>query len=244
MPWLQSLQEQARGKLNLPQIFPNQEGTQSLVEGIIFSVPGKSPQGSLALAADPTSTTSSSKTALSSSIYLPGVTRRASGFCIFLLKGDTGWALCNPSSDLLPGSAVLWDYILAMAEPAHRAQHSSLGITATMACSCSFPEAGNCCWCPGGLQEATAPATLPGAPQQGLCGSVKPWHVVPLSTQQGQHKQPGPGWAPTQPGNKETPLQRRQLRGRGQGPCHGKRAVLQQPWEQLGSWKAPARVGD
>lgn len=39
MPWLQSLQEQARGKLNLPQTFPNQEGTQSLGEGIIFIVP-------------------------------------------------------------------------------------------------------------------------------------------------------------------------------------------------------------
>lgn len=39
MLWLQSLQEQARGKLNLPQTFPNEEGNQSLGEGIIFSVP-------------------------------------------------------------------------------------------------------------------------------------------------------------------------------------------------------------
>lgn len=75
-------------------------------------------------------------------------------------------------------------------------------------------------------------------------GCVKPWHVVALSTQQDQHKQPGPGWAPAQPGNKEAPLQRRQRRGRGRGPCHGKRAVLREPWEQLCSWKAPARAGD
>lgn len=39
MLWLQSLQEQARGRLSLLQTFPNQEGTQSSGEGITFSVP-------------------------------------------------------------------------------------------------------------------------------------------------------------------------------------------------------------
>lgn len=101
MPWLQSLQEQARGRLNLLQTFPNQEGTQRLAERIIFSVPSKSPQGSSAFAADPTSITSSLETTVSHSIYLPGITRRASGFCIFPLKGDMGWALSNPPGDLL-----------------------------------------------------------------------------------------------------------------------------------------------
>lgn len=63
--------------------------------------------------------------------------------------------------------------------------------------NCSFPEAGNCCWCPGGSQEAAVPATLPGAPQQ---GSLKPWHVVPLSTQRGQHHQQAQYGLPHRPG--------------------------------------------
>lgn len=136
----------------------------------------------------------------------------------------------------------------------HAAQHSSFGITATMGWSCSFPEAGNCCWRPEGSQEAKFQPLCLGHSSRDSVGSVKPWHLVPLSTQRDQHNQRGPVGAPTQPrtrgrpgpaarssqspGTKRCLLQRRQLRDRARGRAMANELFHGSP----GSSSAPGRL--
>lgn len=185
---------------------------------------------------------------VSHSIYLPGTNRRASGVCIVHLKGDTGWALFNLPSDLLAGWPILWDYILALAEPVHGAAgtHSTAPLASQL-------------WGGAAVFQRLGTAAVLEDPRKllplclGHCsrdsvGSVKPWHVVPLSgtstTSSHTAQDERPVASSSRSWEQRGASAAAAAQGPGQGPCLGKRAVLWEPWEQLGSWKAPARAGD